>query len=389
MLARALDLQGLRSKLARSPVVALLGARQVGKSTLARQVADELQAVEFFDLEHPADRARLEDPMHALQPLEGLVVLDEIQNTPDLFMVLRVLVDRPGSKTRFLVLGSASPDLLRQSAETLAGRIAFHYLDGFALDEVGVDALEALWLRGGFPRAFLAATDGESRDWREDFIQTFLERDLPQLGIPTPSNTLDRFWRMLAHYHGQTWNASELARAFGATSKTAEKYFDQLASALVVTRLPPWFENVGKRLVRSPKVYVRDTGILHALLGIETMRDLRGHPKIGASFEGFGLHQVIRRLGARASECFSWGTQAGAELDLVVVRGARRLGFEFKCTSAPRTTKSMHVAAADLGLERIDVVHLGDRTFDLRENIRALALCRVLADLAPLDTSPG
>lgn len=385
MLIRTKDIDAVQRKLRSAPVVALLGARQVGKSTLARHLAATGLKSHHFDLESPRDRARLEDPLGALEGCDGLVVLDEIQLTPELFPVLRVLADRPDTPARFLVLGSASQALLQQSSESLAGRIAFHYLDGFALDDVGSEHFDPLWLRGGFPKSYLAETDAASRDWREDFIQTFLERDLPQLGVSTPAPTLSRMWRMLAHYHGQVWNGSELSRAFGANHKTVNRYLDQLIATLVVTKLEPWFENLGKRLVRSPKVYVRDSGLLHALLGIDRQEDLHGHPKVGASFEGFAISQVVRVLGARASECFFWATQSGAELDLLVVRGNQRLGFEFKCTTVPRTTKSMHSALNDLRLDRLDVVHLGESTFQLQENIRALSVKRLLQDLSPLE----
>lgn len=376
MKIRARELDALQRKLRRSPVVALLGARQVGKSTLAKQLAATGGESHRFDLENPRDLARLEDPLGALESLTGLVVLDEIQLRPELFPVLRVLADRERD-VRFLVLGSASPELLRQSSETLAGRIAFHMLDGFSLEDVLPAELDTLWLRGGFPRSFLAESDRDSRDWREDFIRTFLERDLPQLGIRTPAGTMHRFWRMLAHYHGQTWNASELGRALGTTNKTVASYLDQLVSTFAVTRLEPWYENAGKRLVRSPKVYLRDAGMLHALLGIETRNDLLGHPKVGASFEGFGVQHIVRQLRARDSECFFWGTQGGAELDLLVVQGKQRRGFEFKCTTAPRTTKSMHAALADLNLDQLDVVHLGDDSFTLKPKIRALSIRRL------------
>lgn len=369
-----------------NPVVAVLGARQVGKSTLARAVlAGYAEGGTIFDLEDPIDLGRLGDPMTALRNLRGLVVLDEIQRRPDLFPVLRVLADRPGTPARFLVLGSASPELLRQSAETLAGRIAFHHLAGFALDEVGTAHFGALWFRGGFPRSFLARTDEESATWRADFVATFLERDLPQLGVRVPAATIGRFWSMLAHYHGQTWDGAELARAFGVAQSTVRRYLDLLVATYVVRVLPPWSENLSKRQVRSPKVYLADTGLLHALLDVRTPEALERHPKIGASWESFAAAAVVRRLGARPAQCFTWGTHGGAELDLLVVAGDRRLGFEIKRTAAPTTTRSMHVALADLRLERLDVIHAGDDTYPLRERIRAVALRRVLEDVEPLE----
>ncbi len=295
-----------------------------------------------------------------------------------------MLVDRPGAKARFLILGSASPELLRQSSESLTGRVAYHDLEGLALDEVGLAERDVLWERGGFPRSFLAVSDEASAEWRRGFVRTFLERDIPQLGVQIPSATLSRFWRMLAHYHGQLWNGAELARAFGVAASTVRRYLDVLSGALVVRQLPPWHENLAKRQVKSPKVYVADSGLLHTLLGLETRADLDSHPKIGASWEGFVLHEVATRLGARPGESFFWATHAGAELDLLVVRGRRRLGFEVKRTTAPSTTRSMHSAIESLGLERLDVVHAGDHTFALTERIRAVSFARLFEDVEPL-----
>jgi predicted AAA+ superfamily ATPase len=365
--------------------VAILGARQVGKTTLARQlVGDYAGPSTLFDLEDLDDLARLSEPKLALQGLEGLVVIDEIQRMPDLFPLLRVLVDRPDSTTQFLVLGNASPDLLRQSSETLAGRIVYHELRGFALDEVGLEAADELWLRGGFPRSFLAPTLTASSEWRHAFIRTFLERDLPQLGIQVPSSTMHRFWRMLAHYHGQIWNSAELSRSLGVAGSTVRRYLDVLSGALVVRQLAPWYENVGKRQVKSPKVYIVDSGLLHTLLGLETHADLEGHPKVGASWEGFVLAELVMRIGARDDEAYFWGTHAGAELDLLVVRGSRRLGFEVKRTTAPSTSKSMRSAFQTLGLERLDVIHAGENSFPLGEGIRAVSFRRLYEDLEPL-----
>jgi len=368
------------------PVVAILGARQVGKTTLARQFAQRFNGpVTRFDLEDPDDLARLAEPRLALDSLDGLIVLDEIQRRPDLFSILRVLVDRPGRRTRFLVLGSAAPELLRQTSETLAGRIAHHDLDGFALDEVGTAAADDLWLRGGFPRSFLADADTDSFEWRRAFVRTFLERDLPALGVQVPSPTLHRFWQMLAHYHAQTWNGAELARAFGVAATTVRRYLDVLSAALVVRTLPSWSANIAKRQVRSPKVYIADTGLLHALLGIERRADLEAHPKVGASWEGFVIRELVTHLGARPEELFFWATHAGAELDLLVVRGQRRVGFEIKRTTAPATTRSMHAARESLQLARIDVIHAGDRTFPLGESIHAIAFSRLRDDVETLD----
>jgi len=371
-------------RLRTAPVVALLGARQVGKTSLARALTARSAASSAFDLEDPADLTQLADAGLTLRALRGLVVLDEIQRRPELFPVLRVLADRPRKPARFLVLGSASPGLLRQASESLAGRIAFHELDGFDLEEVGPDAWRRLWLRGGFPRSFLARGDADSLAWRHDFVATFLERDLPQLGISTPAATLRRFWSMLAHWHGQVWNASEFARTFGVSVPTVGRYLDQLEGTFVVRRLQPWHENLSKRQVKAPKVYVADSGLLHALLGLPGARDVLAHPKGGASFEGFAIEQVARRLGARRDECFFWATHAGAELDLVVVRGRTRLGFEIKLTEAPVLTPSMRVALADLKLQRLDVIHAGERTFALGPKARAVSLSRLLDDVRPL-----
>ena len=385
MIDRQRQLTTLKRLLARNRVVAILGARQVGKTTLARtHVGRQKGPVTIFDLELPQDLARLADPELALADLSGLVILDEIQRRPELFPVLRALVDRPRYRARFLVLGSASPDLPRQSSETLAGRVAYHTLSPLALDEVGPEALERLWLRGGFPRSFTARSLRESAVWRRDFIRTFLERDLPQLGLTVPAATLRRFWTMLAHYHGQVWNASEFARAFGVTDHTVRRYLDILTSTFVVRVLQPWTENIGKRQVKSPKVYLSDSGLLHSLLGLETLRELTGHPKVGASWEGFALGLVTERLGVEPEECHFWATHAGAELDLLIVRGQTRVGFEFKLTTTPSLTPSMRTALADLRLSRLDVIHAGTETFLLAPRIRAVAARRLLADIKPL-----
>jgi predicted AAA+ superfamily ATPase len=384
-LARHEHLARIRRLLGQSPIVALLGARQVGKSTLARQLAAERTGpVRFFDLEDPRDVAELESPMLALEPLRGLVVLDEVQLRPGLFPTLRVLADRPRTPARFLVLGSATPELLRQGSETLAGRIAFHELAPFDLAEVGSKNLERLWLRGGFPRSYLARDTRASGDWRRDFIRTFLTRDVPAFGAGIAPATLERFWAMLAHYHGQIWNASELARSFGVSHTTVRTYLDLLAGTYVMDTLQPWAENLGKRVVKSPKVFVSDSGILHDLLGIESPRDLLRHPKLGASWEGFIIAQLRRRLGVRRDECFFWATHAGAELDFLVVRGRRRLGFEVKRTDTPSVTPSMHSALSSLRLDRLDVVHAGARTFALTKEIRAVAAVDLLTEIRPL-----
>ena len=384
MIKRTRELRVLTGLLRRHPVVGILGARQVGKTTLARQfTATKRGPVTFLDLEDPADLARLDDPMLALGNLRGLVVIDEVQRRPDLFPVLRVLVDRPRMPARFLVLGSASPELLRQSSESLAGRIVYQELGGFALDEIGAGA-SRLWLRGGFPRSFLASTNAASAEWRRGFVRTFLERDIPQLGARTPATTLHRFWMMLAHYHGQVWSSSEFARSFGVADTTVRSYLDLLSGALVVRLLPPWHENLAKRQVKAPKAYVADSGLLHSLLGLESLTDLERHPKIGASWEGFVIGQLARHLGARNGECWYWRTHAGAELDLLVVRGRRRLGFEVKRTTTPKLTPAIRSAITDLRLGRLDVVHAGNDTYPLAKNVRAVAFSRLLTDVEPL-----
>jgi uncharacterized protein len=374
-------LERITAALKRSPAVCLIGARQVGKTTLARQVAKQSTATRFFDLENPAHLAQLADPMLTLEPLRGLVVLDEIQRLPDLFPVLRVLTDRPSRPATFLVLGSASPELLRQSSESLAGRIHYHEVDGFDLAETGTDSWRTLWIRGGFPRSFVAPTAEESSEWRRDFVRTFLERDIPQLGFATDATTLRRFWSMVAHFHGQIWNGSEIARSLAIGATSVARYLDLLTSALVIDQLPPWFENLSKRQVKAPKVYLRDSGMLHSLLGIDDDADLFGHPKVGASWEGFALQQVASILDLRREERFFWATHGGAELDLLVVRGRKRWGVEFKLTAQPAVTRSMTIAIEDLRLRHLFVVHAGTDTFPLAPKISAVSLPRIAADL--------
>lgn len=382
MIDRPLELEALDRLLRRFPVVGIIGARQVGKTTLARDFAARTgKKVVYYDLENPEDLARLTDPMLVLKQHKGVIIIDEVQRMPGLFPVLRVLADRPGRPAQFLILGSASPAMLRQSSETLAGRIAYRRLNGFSLAEVGGDEHLRLWVRGGFPRSYLARTLEDSCEWRHEFIRTFLERDLPQLGINIRSAALQRFWSMLAHYHGQIWNASEFARSFGVSDNTVRNYLDVLSAALVVRQLPPWHENISKRQVKSPKVYITDSGILHTLLNQRTRHDLEGHPKVGASWEGFAVEQIINRIQARPEECYFWSTYSGAELDLLVVRGRRRIGFEIKRTVSPKITPSMRQALKDLRLQRIEVIHAGEDTFPLEAKIRAVSLSRVLTDL--------
>lgn len=383
VLDRPLHLTAVRRALRTFPVVAVLGARQVGKTTLAAAVAQSFAKSTRFDLEDPRDLERLKDPMLALESLRGLVIIDEVQRAPELFPALRALADRARTPARFLVLGSASPELLKQSSETLAGRISYHELPGFSLAEAGPDALERLWRRGGFPRSFLARSETASDDWRTQFVRTFLERDIQQLALAMPAPTLHRFWSMVAHYHGQTWNGSEIARAFGVADTTVRRWLDALTGTFMVRQLPAWFENIAKRQVRAPKIYLADSGLLHTLLGIRSQKELEAHPKVGASWEGFVLSEIIAQLRVDPRECYFWATHQGAELDLLVVRGQQRIGFEIKHTSTPTVTKSMGIALEELKLERLDVVYRGEKSYPLATNIRAIGLAQLGSTLKP------
>jgi predicted AAA+ superfamily ATPase len=377
---RTAYLEVIRERLRDNPIVSLVGPRQAGKTTLARMLAAATPGpVHLFDLEAPSDLARLANPELMLRPLTGLVILDEIQRRPDLFPLLRVLADRPEAPARFLILGSASPALMQAGSESLAGRVSFIDVTGFSLAELGADSEPRLWWRGGFPRAYLAPDDASARQWVDDFRRTFLERDIPQLGLKVPAVTLGRFWTMVAHYHGQVLNLAELARALGASEPTARRYLDILSGTYVVRQLPPWFENLKKRQIRSSKVYVRDAGLLHALLGIPDVAALQGHPKLGASWEGFCLEQILHLCSDR--DAYFWGTHGGAELDLLLWHGGRRLGFEFKYSDQPGTTKSMRIAQQDLGLDQLYVVHPGTHEFPLDQAITAIPLPRLIARL--------
>ena len=368
MILRTGLLDRIRRALKRSRVVVLVGPRQCGKTTLARRIVPP-GSLQYFDLEDPVGAARLEQPMTALEPLRGLIVIDEVQRRPDLFPVLRVLADRKPLRARCLLLGSASPGLLRQSSESLAGRVE---IGGFALDEVGLSRLNRLWHRGGFPLSFLARSQEDSFAWRRQFLQTFLERDVPQLGIGIPAPTLLRFWTMLAHVHGGIWNAADPARSLGIGESTVRRYLDLFTGLLVVRQLQPWHQNLSKRQVKAPKVYVRDSGLLHALLGLRTEKELLGHPKSGASWEGFALEQVLARFAP--DEAYFWATHQGAELDLLAFKRGRRVGFEFKRSDAPTLTPSMRIAMTDLELDRLYVVHPGTRTYPLAPRIVAVSL---------------
>lgn len=382
MIRRTRYLETIRERLKSFPVVSVLGARQVGKTTLAREIAGG-QPSHFFDLEDVDALARLAEPKVALERLEGLVVLDEVQRKPELFALLRVLADRQPVKARFLLTGSASPSLVRGVSESLAGRVALVDVAGFDLEEVGEGEWRKLWWRGGFPPAFLAATETASRQWQEEFVRTLLERDMPQLGITVASTALRRFWTMLTHYHAQIWKGSELARSLGASEPTMRKYLDLLSSTFMVRQLAPWHENVGKRQVKAPKIYLRDSGLLHCLMRQADFADLEAHPKLGASWEGFALEQVLSITGDR--DAWFWATHGGAELDLLVHWRGRKYGFEFKYGDAPSMTKSMHTALHDLKPDRLFVVHPGRDSYAMNDQTEALAITSLRARLSRLD----
>jgi len=357
--------------LRRSRIVVLVGPRQVGKTTIARTFLAP-ESPNYLDLEQPEVEALLANPMVALQARRGLVVLDEIQRAPDAFKVLRVLADRPGLPARFLLLGSAAPGLLKQASETLAGRIETIEVDGFSLSEAGIDAAEMLWYRGGFPLSFTASSDDDSRAWRREFIRTFIERDLPQLGLTTPAPAMRRFWTMLAHFHGQVWNAADPARTLGVSEPTVRRLLDWMTGTFMVRQLQPWFENLGKRQVKSPKIYIRDSGLLHELLGIHDRAALVSHPKGGASWEGFALESTLRL--SRPDEAYFWATHAGAELNLLLIKDGHRVGVEFKRSDAPRLTPSMTTALQDLALEKLYVVYPGLRRYLLADRVEVVPL---------------
>ncbi|MBP7828334.1 MAG: ATP-binding protein [Kiritimatiellae bacterium] len=372
MIERSQLFHAVGTALGRNPVAVLLGPRQCGKTTLARMVIRDRADVTFFDLEDPATLGSFDNPALVLRDLRGLVVIDEVQRRPDLFPLLRVLADRDPLPARFLLLGSASPSLLRQSSESLAGRVEFIEMGGFSLAEIGPEAWKKLWSRGGFPRSFLAESDPNSQSWRDQFIATFLERDIPQLGLNLPALQLRRFWSMVAHYHGASWNSSEVGGALGVADHTARRYLDILSGAYMVRILPPWFENLGKRQRKAPKVYLRDTGLLHRLLNIGEGAALFSHPKCGASWEGFALEQAARVLGL--TEVYFWAVHGGAELDLFCPRNGKRYGFEFKYSDAPAITKSMREACKLLMLERLFVVYPGPREYPMADRVSAVPL---------------
>ena len=366
MIDRPVYLNQLSRAVKRSPITALVGPRQCGKTTLARIFAKDRTAA-YFDLESQLDLNRLQNPQLMLNSLGGLVIIDEVQVMPELFRVLRVLVDRPENKARFLILGSAAPDIIKNVSETLAGRIEFIELSGFDLQEAGTSRSGALWLRGGFPRSFLARTDEDSLAWREGFIQTFLARDIPQLGISIPPAAMRRFWTMLAHYHGQTWNASELGRSLDLSDKTVRSYLDILTGTFMVRQLQPWYENVGKRQVKAPKIYLRDSGIFHALLNLPDFQTLHGYPRVGASWEGFAIEQVLQAV--KPSQAFFWATHSGAEVDLFFIFHGRRYGVECKFSEAPKITKSINQAIESLNLAHLWIIHPGEHPYPLSKQV--------------------
>lgn len=389
MLERRHHRVAIEQRLDTTPVVALIGARQVGKTTIAQRIAADRSPSHYFDLERPADLARLTEPELSLGPLSGLVILDEIQRRPDLFPVLRGMVDRDPGR-RFLILGSAAPELLRQSSETLAGRLSYYDLPPLRLSELVADAAapagagagnnpigDLLWLRGGFPRSVLADDDDISFQWRLDFIRTFVERDLPALGSSVPAHTHDRFWRMLAHAHGQVWNGARFASSFGVAATTVRSYLDLLTSALVVDQLRPWFENVGKRQVKSPKVYIADSGLLHALLDLADRTAIERHPILGASWDGHIINQLCAATESRPDQRYFWATHGGAELDLLITHGTERIGFEVKRTTRPTSTKSLTSARQTLRLDRTYVIHGGEHSFWISPDVEAVAAAEI------------
>lgn len=375
MIRRTRHLRALTELLRIFPVGAILGVRQTGKTTLARQFAAATgRPVSYFDLENPLHAQQLADPMGTLDPLRGLVILDEIQLAPELFSVLRPLADRERHPARFLILGSASPRLMKRASESLAGRIGRHVLSGLAPDEAGEANSSRLWLRGGLPPSFLAASDEVSLTWRNALIETYLDRDVPALGIATPPHTLRRFWKMLAHVHGQLWNATDFSRSFGMSEFMVRRYLDILSGLYLIRVLQPWHENISKRQVKAPRVFFTDTGLLHAVLDIRDAAGLAIHPRMGASWEGFAMSRIMEMPAIRNSEWYFWRTHLGAELDLMAVRGRSRIGFEIKANDSPGMTPSMRSALADLKLDRLIVVHAGKETYSLGDRVTACPL---------------
>lgn len=378
MINREKTIDKIKTALGRSVIVSMLGPRQCGKTTLAKIIVSQINESHFFDLEHPSDIAKLQNPLLALEDLTGMIVLDEVQLMPELFPVLRVLADREKSSAQFLLLGSASPDIIKKSSETLAGRVEFVPISGFDLEEIKLK-VNTLWIRGGFPKSFLAKTEADSFSWRENFVMTFLERDLGRFGVHVSPQTMRRFWTMLAHSHGNVWNASDISKSLNISYMTAKRYVDILSNAFMVRQLQPWFENISKRQVKSPKVYIRDSGILHYLLNIKTKNELLGNPKLGVSWEGFVIEQLIYLCGER--NCYYWRTSAGAELDLLFLNGNEKIGFESKCTDTVKITKSIRIAIQDLNLRQLYVVYPGKDTYRIDEKIIAISISDLLTKL--------
>jgi predicted AAA+ superfamily ATPase len=374
MIERQGYIDRIRRAISRSPIVALLGPRQCGKTTLARMICNH-QPSTYFDLESLTDLRRLTNPELILASLQGLVVMDEIQTKPDLFATLRVVVDKPENKCNFLILGSASPHIIRSVSESLTGRVEFVDMAGFDLTELGRNNWKQLWIRGGFPRSFLASNDQDSFAWREDFIRTFLQRDIPQLGINIPSPAMRRFWTMLAHYHGQIWNASRIGSALGINDKTARSYLDILTQTYMIHQLQPWHQNIRKRQVKSPKIYFRDTGLLHSLLDLRDFHAVTGHPQAGASWEGFAMEQIIRKI--HPSQMYYWATYSGAELDMFTIANGKRYGIEFKFSEAPDKTKSMTIAIESLTLDKLLIVYPGQESWPVNETISVCPIDKV------------
>ncbi|MCK5271966.1 MAG: ATP-binding protein [Sedimentisphaerales bacterium] len=374
MIKRKAYISQVSTALKRSPIVALLGPRQCGKTTLAKIIGAQEPST-YFDLESQTDIRRLANPEMMLASLSGLVVIDEIQILPELFSVLRVVVDKPENQCRFLILGSASPDIVKNVSETLAGRIEFVDMSGFDLTELGAEVWQSLWVRGGFPRSYLADSDQNSFIWREGFIRTFLQRDIPQLGINIPAQAVRRFWTMIAHYHGQVWNASRIASAMGVNDKTVRSYLDILTETYMIRQLQPWHENIRKRQVKSPKIYFRDTGLLHSLLDLQALYAVTGHPQVGASWEGFAIEQILRTT--RPSQAYYWATYSGAELDMFFVLNGLRYGIEFKFSEAPDKTKSMSIAIDSLKLHKLLIVYPGEEAWPISEKITACPIMKV------------
>jgi predicted AAA+ superfamily ATPase len=382
MIKRTSIFSALNNALSRSRVVVLVGPRQSGKTTLARELIEE-DSLNYFDLEDPASLVRLDEPMTSLRPLRGLVVIDEIQRRPDLFPILRVLADRKGTPAHFLILGSASGRLMRQTSESLAGRMERIVIGGFSLSELGFEAEQRLWLRGGFPLSYLAESDVNSAAWRRNLIQTLLERDFPQWGVRVAATALQRFWTMVAHYHGQVWNAAEPARTLGVSESTIRRYLDLLTDAFMIRQLQPYHANLKKRQVKSPKVYVRDSGLLHQLLGIDSMKNLFSHPKMGASWEGFVIEQMLKT--EPHDEAFFWATHQGAEIDLILRRGTTLYGVECKRTDTPRLTPSIRNALDDLKLEHVFIIYPGTQRFPLASQVEAVPLGTLVKGVSLLD----